>query len=1330
MKDILKNYRRRLLNLSSSNRALVLLRLSKELHLDVQELDFLDNQPAFNIIQKIISKKKVTLCPYADSRYAPVTPISRRLRTIRRKAEMIFEERGSKELFVGWPFVHGAFPDGTVVRSPLLFFPVKLQVNPAQDWELLPDETQQAQFNQSFLLAYAHYMGVPLAEQLTELDLVMLPADALSFRTAVYELLKEHQLTIQAGREIFADKLNIFRDYKKADFEERVQPGQLHLRQEAVLGVYPQAASYLLADYDALLEQNSLQHMEDLFMPSGENKSNAAMQAQHTFTVFDIDASQEAALQEVKTGKSLVVQGPPGTGKSQLICNLVSDFTARGKKVLVVSQKRAALDVVHQRLASKGLASFAALVHDINTDRRSIYNQLAQQIEQVEEYRSQKMALNSIYTDRVFLEISRGINRCIQKLNSFKQALFDTSRCGWSAKELYLQSNLSQPHISFGLTYYKSFTAATVPDFLPRLKQYLQQALVFERDDFVWKQRYSMKDWGWPERQQLENMLAELPKLYGGQQQAIEKLSGYSFSLEQLPQYVERLQTVSKTQEVLSSQEVSKTIQPLLRKQVKVSILTQQVKELKQLYLSATLPDKKIAARDVDEVRDTIADYCDRKGKAFRRAIWWLLLPQKKILKQALSLYNWELSKETVAQLQQRLQFRQHAEELMQVINEGMNYHLNIMLEPEEVLRQVQVIEQSIVAYKLLRQLHKAKFLNLKLLYKLSVSLPAYLEQLNLSIKSLDHGYQEWLQWLPEAQVKQLIAQPGYGKELAQVLQEHFEVLVAYDRLTAGFSGAEREVATLLMSRDLNTVDAGIQLFLNSLYLAWLHDLEQQCPELRMPSNGELKQLEGELQRLLDEKNKLSQEIVLSKLREQTYHHMEYNRLGNAVTYRRLGAQVAKKRNLYPVRKLFSTFAGEILDLVPCWLASPETVSAVMPLQPVFDLIIFDEASQCFAETGIPAMLRGRQVLVAGDEQQLKPSDLYRARWTSEDEGEVEELSAESLLQLCSIYLPQTMLTQHYRSRYPELIDFSNKHFYRNRLELIPDRLEVNAGVPAIEFVKVQGVWQHNTNIPEAEAVVKLVLNMLEVGQKETGVITFNYNQQALVQDLLEDMARQNGVSIPASVLVKNIENIQGDEKELIILSVGYAPDEQGKMAMQFGSLNQSGGENRLNVAITRARQKVIVVSSVLPEQLQVEHALHQGPKLLKAYLQYACEVSKSCFTYSPKANALPAVTSLLKDKLQELVEELGQELPFADLTFKKGQKYRGVVLTDDNLYYSHVSARHSHADVPLLLQSRHWNNLKVYSREFWAAPEQVLERLHKWEEKQNPLPFSNTPTP
>lgn len=1307
MKHILKNYQRRLLNLSSNNRALLLLRLSAELHLDVESLDFILGNPAFDVINKLVAgTRKIPLCPVADSRYAPVAPLSKRLRYIKRRTDMILEERGSQELYLGWPFVHGKFADGTAVRCPLFLYPVQLQVNAAQEWELVQSADQSPRFNQSFLLAYAHYSGTPVAENLLELDVSTLPAHALEFRTQVYELLKSEQLAVHVGREFFADKLKPFRNYKKAEYEAGLKPGQLYLEPEAVLGIYPQAASYLLSDYDELLKREDLQTMEELF--SAPEAAAQPAQAQHTFTAFNIDASQEAALQQVKQGRSIVVQGPPGTGKSQLICNLVSDFTARGKKVLVVSQKRAALDVVYKRLSEAGLGNFAALVHDINADRKPVFQQLQLQIEQLPEYKKQNLALNSIYTDRAFLEVSRGRNRCTEKLDQFKKALFDSSHCGWSAKELYLRSNLQEPHIT--LPNYKHFTATIATEFLPRLRRYLENAILFNQQNFTWKNRCSFKNYSWPQRQELEQTIAQLPELYATLKQTIGEQSGFDFELEMLEHYKAALPTIAELQQLLAQEEVAETLQILQQNITKA--LTQQLQQLKELYLVCPDPDAALSEHELPTIKQAIVAYEQQKNNLLK-SISWSFSADKKVLKKALANYKLELNETGIGELQRRLQLREQAEQLIQTINATIGASFRITDHPNQVLQKVATIEQALLARKVLRKLHREKIVHER--QQQTIALADHLQQLVNQISELQANYSYWLKRLTEDQINSLVKDSNYRTLLLQELGQYFELLVAHDALEASFTEAERETAWQILSQTIVSVEQGEQLFLNSLYLAWLYDIENQQPELRMASSGELDNLEKELQQLLAEKQRLSQEIVLSRLRERTYADMEFNRLGNAVTYRRLQAQVSKKRSLYPIRKLFSLFSDEILKLVPCWLASPETVSAVLPLERCFDVVIFDEASQCFAETGIPAMLRGIQVVVAGDEQQLKPSDLYRARWSDAADDEVEELSAESLLQLCSLYLPQTMLTQHYRSHYPELIAFSDQHFYRSKLELIPDLPELNNAIPAIDYIKVNGLWQDNSNLPEAEKVTDLVLELLKQGQQDVGVITFNYNQQMLVQDVLEERAQQQTIALPSSVLVKNIENMQGDEKDVIILSVGYAPDEQGRFAMQFGSLNQAGGENRLNVAVTRARQKIIVVVSITPDQLQVENTLHHGPKLLKAYLHYALQVSKGNFHYQPKTEELPGQVPLLKEMLSSQVAALQPTVPFADLTIVEKGKYQAAIMTDDDLYYSSLSAKHTHADVPQLLLQRQWPYQKIYSRQFWADKAKVVQQLEEF---------------
>jgi superfamily I DNA and/or RNA helicase len=183
---------------------------------------------------------------------------------------------------------------------------------------------------------------------------------------------------------------------------------------------------------------------------------------------------------------------------------------------------------------------------------------------------------------------------------------------------------------------------------------------------------------------------------------------------------------------------------------------------------------------------------------------------------------------------------------------------------------------------------------------------------------------------------------------------------------------------------------------------------------------------------------------------------------------------------------------------------------------------------------------------------------------------------------------------------------------------------------------------------------------------------------------------------------VKNIENVQGDERDIIIFSIGYAPDAKGKMVMQFGSLNGQGGENRLNVAVTRAREKIYIISSILPNQLRVEEAQNEGPRLLKSYLEYAIKVSEG--NYKPQAHGSENYRAewLLKEQILRDNGHYIKELPFADLTVKNLKNYESLILTDDDLYYEHLSPKETFAYIPAGLRAKGWKFEGIFSRNFW----------------------------
>ena len=535
-----------------------------------------------------------------------------------------------------------------------------------------------------------------------------------------------------------------------------------------------------------------------------------------------------------------------------------------------------------------------------------------------------------------------------------------------------------------------------------------------------------------------------------------------------------------------------------------------------------------------------------------------------------------------------------------------------------------------------------------------------------------------------------------------------------YDELLNSLEPGEKEVFQKLVAvggykatgEELNAI------FLNSLSIAWIDHLESKHPELRMVSSGKLQQLEQDLIENIALKERLSGELIQLRARETVIDNLEYNRLNNLTTYRDLLHETTKKKKVWPLRKVISSFADELFKVMPIWLVSPETASALFPLEQFFDLVIFDEASQCFSERGIPAVARGKQIVIAGDHQQLRPGDFFQARW--KEETEEADVEVESLLELASRHFLTLTLQGHYRSRSPQLVEFSNHHFYNDKLEVLPERTWVNSAEPAIQYLKVDGVWDEQTNQAEADKIADLVFDLTEKHPaKELGVITFNQSQRLLVLDAIESKFFGLGKTIPPRLLVKNIENVQGDERDIIIFSVGYAPDAKGKMSLQFGSLNASGGENRLNVAITRARERILVVTSISPEQLKVEDTKNAGPKLLKAYLQFAWQVSEGK-TQQWKAPLAHRKEWYLKYRLPFEREVYFDIFPNADIAIKNGNDFTNLLLTDDNHYQQALSAKHHHALLPKILEDKQWKFQSVYSRNFWRDRSKLINEVHK----------------
>ncbi|MCB9734446.1 MAG: hypothetical protein H6745_17800 [Deltaproteobacteria bacterium] len=349
--------------------------------------------------------------------------------------------------------------------------------------------------------------------------------------------------------------------------------------------------------------------------------------------------------------------------------------------------------------------------------------------------------------------------------------------------------------------------------------------------------------------------------------------------------------------------------------------------------------------------------------------------------------------------------------------------------------------------------------------------------------------------------------------------------------------------------------------------------------------------------------------------------------------FQKLSGEARKRRYRATLRQLIERHWRDGLALArPVWLCSPESVSTLFPLdRELFDLVIFDEASQCPVESAMPALVRARRALVAGDDQQMPPSHFFQSTVAEEgdfgDDGS-ELLASHSILELARVAFVGTTLRWHYRCRHEPLIAFSNAAFYGRRLATVPNA-EQRAIAPweGVRFEAVPGRWVDQTNPVEAEHVVDALARVLAAdlpggGPPSVGIVTYNKKQAELVTALIEARAsldvdfrariqRDRERADIDQVFVRNLENVQGDERDVILMSLGYGASEPGgPVHARFGPLGQDGGEKRLNVAITRARLALHVFASFAPEALDVSGTTNPGPKLLMAYLRYARAVT------------------------------------------------------------------------------------------------------------------------
>ena len=452
-----------------------------------------------------------------------------------------------------------------------------------------------------------------------------------------------------------------------------------------------------------------------------------------------------------------------------------------------------------------------------------------------------------------------------------------------------------------------------------------------------------------------------------------------------------------------------------------------------------------------------------------------------------------------------------------------------------------------------------------------------------------------------------------------------------------------------------------------------------------------------------------------------------------------LRREAARRRGRMPVRRLLAELPTLVPRLTPCMLMSPLAVAHFLPVDCAkFDAVIFDEASQVRTADAIGALWRGRQVIVVGDPQQMPPTDFFTAG-DGGDDAEVEGLlpDAESVLDEAFVSgVPRLMLEWHYRSRDERLIAFSNRHYYENRLVTFPAS-DPDAGGCGLQFERVPGVFDRGAsrrNEVEARRVVDLIVERLRDPQRRErsiGVVTFNIQQQDLIETLLEEKRLAHpeiepyfSAAAPEPVFVKNLENVQGDERDVMIFSTTFGRDATGRMTMNFGPTNRQGGERRLNVAVTRARERLIVVSSMDPEEIDLSRTGSLGVRHLRDFRAYARDGLRALHA-SVAVDPLADCESPFEQDVLSVCESLGWRMDRQvgcsgyriDLAVRDpalpGRHVLGIEC-DGATYHSAATARDRDRLRQAVLENLGWTLHRIWSTDWRVARDAEIARLRQ----------------
>ena len=1084
-----------------------------------------------------------------------------------------------------------------------------------------------------------------------------------------------------------------YKDEALTTYFEKVKqslPEGLVLEETMSIGVYSfyKMSMYqdIMNNKDKVLSNNNIKILlGDEFARSSETKEN-----QPIYPVVECDSSQLGAIQLAANGKSFCLQGPPGSGKSQTITNIVATLLGQGKKILFVSEKMSALNVVFENLRRVHLSDFGIELHSNKANKKEFIENL---------YNTATLPKYDIDLKTTFLSAKYDLLR--GNLSSYEKELHNTiPDIGISLLDLYslyMDSNLvPMDEIDLSVENYNLYDLDQILDYFKtyaRLSYHIGydyrksslNGLNQLSDNYI---LYNLNN----DLEKGLNWLADMYKLAT----ILAKYEG--FYINSINDGMKKALIIDK----LSKLSVYSPFFVIKKSRTRIIDLIKKYLNFQKILSNNLFDvyDKNILNENLDELRTKYVK-AQEKGKFFNKEL--------KECNEVILKYRKAKSTPDVIskELQELIAFKRNLHLAKEVSNNLSKYIGELKgLNFKQIVQDLSIIDDlpdmnlSIDDFNYLR----AEYINSKLQYSEFKAGYKTLDQLSLMFDKRELDF------------------------MNAPLDEAYNKLIAVNDEKEHFTNFMQVNQCIKNIKFFSALD-----FLNA-YLDNEYDIDSLAEMYRKTFLHEKILKIVKQSKLLTNFQSTSENKVIADFRALDKSILSINRdyIISVLSQKRpnenvlegsefkiLTREYSKLRRQLPIRVLLEQIFNLVLDIKPVFLMSPLSVSTYLASElEIFDCVVFDEASQIFASDALGSIYRGKQCIVIGDTKQMPPTNFFHTTLDGNQEQEVE-YDLESILDKASSTFETTSLKWHYRSRSEELITFSNKAFYDWNLITIPQAKQHEKGF-GVDFYHVpEGRYDMSTrtNTIEAEYVCKMVFEHFDTSTESLGVVAFSNVQADLIQSMVDKYRRKHpeydryfdeGYDEP--FFVKNLETVQGDERDRIIFSICYGYNDEGKFYQRFGPLNNLGGERRLNVAITRAKYNVSIVSSVRYFDIK-DKTDAKGVLLLRDYLQFAENVVTDKNYIDVEDPLMLDIKTYIESLGYQVFTKYGSSSFKIDFAVKKDDEFILAVMLDGSESYK-ANLRDKYRLERMLLKRLGWGYFKLFSTAWILHPEDERERL------------------